>query len=328
MATLTVYCVAGANTGLDSNCYRYSDPSTWADIHDNADGTGTTVSNASFYAALVQSSTTSNRWAEIDRGFYLFDTSALPDNANISSATLSLYGSSKADTGSWSPSINIYSANPAATNNIVNADYDQVGTTPYSTAITYANWSTTGYNDFALNATGIAAISKDGITKFSSREVTYDVANTAPTWASNKVASFTIYTADNGDAYRPKLVINYTTGQIIDTSDAMTIGEANTNIRTLLSTISDALSITDAITALKGITSTVVDAINLSDFITTARTFVTTIIDSITMSETINVKRLWDRDTKTTSTYTNDTKTTSSYTNDSKTSSSWTNDSK
>jgi len=71
-----------------------------------------------FYADNV-----SARWRIIFRSIVLFYTASLPDDAVIGSAVLSLYGSSKTDGLSTSPSVNIYSSNPASNTTIESADY-------------------------------------------------------------------------------------------------------------------------------------------------------------------------------------------------------------
>ena len=65
-----------------------------------------------------------------------------------------------------------------------------------------------GYYDFILNATGLAAISKTGITKIGLRESAYDAPNIAPPWVSGHGRTLYIRYADDG-SYKPKLVITY-----------------------------------------------------------------------------------------------------------------------
>lgn len=174
---------------------------------------GTDSDDATWDAACVRfiSNVDANKWARLSRGIALFDTSGLLGDDVISSATLSLYGLSKKDDDGWLPSINIYSAAPASNTALVAGDFDSLGTTPFcDTPITYANWSITGYNDFVLNAAGLAAISKGGITKFGVRNANYDVAGTPPTWtATERSAELWWHQAEVEIAYNPKLTITY-----------------------------------------------------------------------------------------------------------------------
>ncbi len=151
-----------------------------------------------------------NLWTYLIRGIALFDTSFLPDDAIIESAVLSLYGAAKMDGLSVAPSTNIYSANPASNTDLESSDFVNVGTIAFcDEPITYAAWVTNGYNDFILNAEGLAAISKTGVTKIGIRNANYDAAGVAPAWKRNSSSGVEWYQADKGSGYEPKLVIEY-----------------------------------------------------------------------------------------------------------------------
>ena len=149
-------------------------------------------------------------WNILGRYIATLDTSALTSGATISAATFSIYGSAKLDPAANTPTVNVYGSTPNANNNLANGDYGQLGSTAYcDTALTYANQTTGAYNDFAFNATGIAAISLTGITKLGLRNANYDVASTKPTLSTNET-SFEIRSADyTGTGSDPKLVITY-----------------------------------------------------------------------------------------------------------------------
>ena len=86
------------------------------------------------------------------------------------------YGYYKAESPSYSPSINVYSAEPANSANIVPGDYNSLGTVAYcDTPITYGDFDLSGYNEFVLNEVGIEAINKAGVTNFGWRDVVGDV---------------------------------------------------------------------------------------------------------------------------------------------------------
>jgi len=181
---------------------------TWASLHD---GTGWTAEPSVTGTSIVYigSHATTSKWTYLVRSFYLFDTSSLPDDAVISAATLSIYGYNKQDDQGWTPNICIYSSNPASNTDLVAADYTTPGTTGFSNTITYAGWSTTGYNDFTLNSSGIAAISKTGVSKFGARNANYDVANSPPSWVASKTSMLLGYFSEQGSGYKPKLVVTY-----------------------------------------------------------------------------------------------------------------------
>jgi hypothetical protein len=177
-----------------------------------AAGSAAADTGGTAYAFYFHAGTTSGQFDEIRRSIFLFDTSSIPDGDTVDSATLSLSGSSKNDDLVVTPDLNIYSSAPASNTALVAGDYDSLGGTAFSTAITYANLSTTGYNDFALNATGLLAITKTGVSKFGGRNANKDVANSAPAWTSNLDAGFIVYMAEEvaaGDQ-RPKLVVTHT----------------------------------------------------------------------------------------------------------------------
>ena len=91
---------------------------------------------------------------------------------------------------------------------------------------TYANYSISGYNDFTLNANGIAAISKTGISKFSARNANYDVAASSPPWVDSGLSSLYFYMAEQGTGYKPKLVVTYDTLTPKTSADAGSGGES------------------------------------------------------------------------------------------------------
>jgi len=76
--------------------------------------------------------------------------------------------------------------------------------------VPYGNWSTTGYNDYELNAAGKAAVDFTGVSKFSIRNPEYDVAVSQPTnTGTPQVTSVRFRQADFGAATMPKLVIEW-----------------------------------------------------------------------------------------------------------------------
>lgn len=198
-------------TTVDGRCTHYnSSGDTWSNIR-NGSGIGgdvqdtTTQDEGTFLQAHG-----SNNWQQIARTIFLFDTSSIPDTGAIQSATLSIRGYYKEDPQSWGIGLNVYSSNPSSNTSLANGDYDSLGTIPFSSTIEYDDFSTSGYNDFSLNANGIANISKTGVSKFGMREANYDAANIEPTWASSAMAYFAVRYADySGTDNDPKLVVVY-----------------------------------------------------------------------------------------------------------------------
>ena len=100
---------------------------------------------------------TSGNWRQIIRAHVMFDTSAInAGGRNQIQPPSPSMGPARQIKLVLQPASNIYSSTAASTNALVNADYSQVGNaTAFSTDIPYSAWSTRGYNNFALNASGI-----------------------------------------------------------------------------------------------------------------------------------------------------------------------------
>ena len=206
------------STTVDGEAYVGVSDALWAAKHDAANADFVTPSAVDTYAEITAPGST-GYFFYLGRSYFLFSIS-LPASATKTAATLSLYGSAKGDTYPWGIASNIYSGVPTDNNDIVVADYNKAkfgyGASAYSTAITYANWliGSPFWNDFALNAAGLANIPLSGVAKFGWRESVYDAvsdAGTAPaTSASTQYAGyFAAYTADKGAGYKPKLVVTY-----------------------------------------------------------------------------------------------------------------------
>ncbi len=211
--TDTYYPDADPETSsVDGQVVSDSANGTWASIHDGTTGYAAYPSGQGT-AAYISADTGTNGWDGLSRTFLLFDTANLPDTNTVSSATLSGKTIAK-NNQSWSTTYNIYSSNPASNSDLVTADFDEVGTTPFSTAVAYASFANDSWNDWTLNASGISAVSKTGVSKFSFREATYDVANTAPTWVSGGFERIVLYSTESsaGTSDDSKLVVVHSAG--------------------------------------------------------------------------------------------------------------------
>ncbi len=188
---------------------------TWATLIAAA-GTNARPTTSQTSVAYIVSDSVTDRWRELWRAIYLFDTNALPSGVVISTATFSVYGFQKADTGGWTPTTNIYGSTPATDTDLIASDFATVASTPFcDTVITYANWDTSGFNDFILNTAGLSALNTavvgDGILKLGLRNANYDVAGVAPSpWASTRAAGVRGTFAEQGVGFLPKLVVTYT----------------------------------------------------------------------------------------------------------------------
>jgi hypothetical protein len=153
-------------------------------------------------------SATTNQFGRLWRDIALYDTSTIPAGATITSAVLSLYfDNSGTFTTLGTPDLHCCSSSPASNISLVNADYSQLGSTSFGSI---ANASVAiGYNDITVNASGLANVTKAGISKFGWR-ISWDILNSfGGSWGDNRSGGWRyFYMADNG-SNKPKLVVTY-----------------------------------------------------------------------------------------------------------------------
>lgn len=192
---------------VDGSVDHLGDPSDWASLRAAAGNeVSYTTDNRPFG---INSSATANKWRSLYRLIYLFNTAALPDDAIIDGAVLSLFGSSKTDNLGINPSAVVVSSAPASNTVLAAGDFDSLGVVALSNVIAYADWSITGYNDFTLNAAGLALISKTGITKLGIKDYYYDLLGNTPAYSASKTSYVWSWMAEKGTTYRPRLVVTY-----------------------------------------------------------------------------------------------------------------------
>lgn len=202
--TLTQYPASiGANNPVAGHVRFGGSNDTFATIRGGTVGIAGTNNDV---GARIAAGDSSNGYNSMRRGIALFDTSSLTTDAIISEATLSFYVNSKSDT--MSQSVGITSVSLASDTALVDADYNvtNFGSTRFATDKTIASISTSAYNDWLLNTSGINATSKTANSKFALR-VSCDIDNSAPTWSSSADASINVNFVDTN---LPKLVIIYT----------------------------------------------------------------------------------------------------------------------
>jgi len=217
--TSTFYPDADQSSSQDGwVVYQYGSGSgvAWATLRNNVTGSGTGGEENPFSFMWMLSDSNSPNWRTIGRSLFGFDISSIGDDT-IDSATLSLYGDYKKDDLDATPDVNVYSVAPVSNTSMSTDDYDAFGITAYSTAITYANYDTTDYNDFVLNAAGItyleSELADDGIANMGTRNANHDVANSAPVHISSKQSQFNCYFSEEaGTTKDPKLVVVHSAG--------------------------------------------------------------------------------------------------------------------
>ncbi len=148
----------------------------------------------------------------ISRSVLYFDTSALPDDCIINSATLRLLKhTSLADTSSWILQVQsgmpTYPYDPPDIDDYYYEYYSGNGGTLPSNLM-----GGTGWKNITLSATGRSWISKTGTTKFMLRDGTYDIPDDYPPPSDpNHDNYFFFFTYEYGAG--PQLVVTYETTQ-------------------------------------------------------------------------------------------------------------------
>jgi hypothetical protein len=200
----TTTCDGGA--GHDNNT-----TAVWTTIQQATDGThasdtATTIGDANMGMLGIRKRGSGNEG--ICRSHTGFDTSAISTD-DIVAAIAVIYVTTTATSSGTSPNNIILTDSSGIASNtaVTTADYDQIGDsvgapTKWSTGVAISGLSTSTYEEFSLNATGIAGIQKSGVTNIGWRheaDVTAD-ANPA-TGIDYIVASSADETGTSQDPY-------------------------------------------------------------------------------------------------------------------------------
>lgn len=207
--TTTVYPAAGNTEPWDGMVRIQSANTTFSALNNQTTGQNAYATETVTMGIRIQSSTTSDQFAQIARGVFGFDTSAVGADS-ISSAVLSFYGNGSVLSALGHVDIEVVSHTPTSESSISTADYNysKYGTTSLATAINTASFSTSGYNDFTLNASGQAYINGSGNTFFATFTAWEKADTFGGSWASSSSTQVNVYHADQtGTSSDPKLVI-------------------------------------------------------------------------------------------------------------------------
>lgn len=184
--------------------------------------------------------TSGSNWREVSRSIFGFDTSSINDTDSVSSATFSLYGTA-VDDGAFDQDLVLDRNVPPsgggsfAASDFNIANWDEVEQA--SNRIDLGSFNTSGYNDWTLNATGMANIDNTGETWFGIRGSS-DFDNSAPTWVSGDIANAQAYYADEtGTAKDPALTVEH--------SDAPAVGGTIQDLSYVYDVLGNITSITD-----------------------------------------------------------------------------------
>jgi hypothetical protein len=188
--TLTVY-----STSSDGNIYNSG--SNYNTVRSASSGT---VNSTRSYISIGQWKTGLPATYYIYRGFVFFNTSALPSNAYLDNATLSLY--KKDDYSTTDFDITIQNGQPTYPHNpMQSSDYNRNYYSGNGGTLNTSGF-TSGYNAIKLN--DLRWINKTGTTKLCLRS-SKDIGGTAPTGSEY----INIQSSEFLGMCPPKLVINY-----------------------------------------------------------------------------------------------------------------------
>jgi hypothetical protein len=204
--TLTVYPVPGITKDGE---VAYQNLSSGVSFSTARNANGTNAFSSTNFGVGIQSSNVENLWSFFHRYIGLFDTSSLTSAAIISAATISFNRAPQwYPVNAFSTYLSICSSNPSSNTSLQAGDYQTLGDTSFSNF--WINSWASGYNDLALNSSGLSNISKTGISKFGAR-IKRDLDNDPPTWAPSKMSSVPFFYANTtGTTEDPKLVVIYT----------------------------------------------------------------------------------------------------------------------
>lgn len=198
------------STSVDGQVgYNNGSGEAWATIRGQATGTTATDTSEGSTFIYVHAHTTTNLWDFFIRSMYLFDTSSLSDAVTKKSAIFRKYVTSL--TNNFTDSVSLVASTPAANTAVTTADFDQFGTTKLATDRTLSGLTTTAYNDWTLNASGLTAVELAGVTKLGLRS-TADNDNVTPTWVSGNATVVNTTSSGGGwagGANPPVLLVTY-----------------------------------------------------------------------------------------------------------------------
>ena len=189
---------------------------TWNTGHNATSGTAsyTTAANTNWVGTGCASSSTVN----ISRGFLVFDTSALPDNAVITSASVYVYVTGKTDSKNDANGfVSIVQGLQASTASLTTTDYAKAGsaiTNPIegSNRLDISTIPTTSFGRWDLNTAGLGWVSKTGVTKLALREG-HDIVNAWPSYTANQGDYISVYLSEQtGTSQDPYIEVTYITG--------------------------------------------------------------------------------------------------------------------
>lgn len=219
---------------------------TWATVRSAGSGDSAWPTGPNDYACYAGAL---GGYYKLIRGYFPFDlTGQIPAGAVITDVTLRLWCVAKASGAGGS--IGIVASTQASNTTLATSDFSQVGSTEYATRVNFSTPTTGAYNDFPLNATGIAAANAalGGVFKLALRS-SRDIDNSAPTAATESYFQ-TYFGEQTGTANDPQLVVSYSLAR--SAADALTFADGSTVDTTISGATTRKRYPTDAVAFIDG----------------------------------------------------------------------------
>jgi hypothetical protein len=173
--TTTLFPVAGATSPVDGYINNNA-IAAYATVRNASTGNASPVTDAN--APFITNYKAGTEFY-VRRSFFGFDTTIIGSDT-ISSATFSVAGTGDVGENVDADTAEIVSATPASNSDLVDDDFDQIGTTSYASKLVSSYSTTNGvYNDFTLDANGITYISSWSGVGFLAGRAGDDLSNTA-----------------------------------------------------------------------------------------------------------------------------------------------------
>ena len=177
-----------------------------------------------FSTVELDADTVSNKFVELDRTYYEFNMSnaspAIPSNSIIDSITVSIPGT---DRGTNQQGLGVQTFvltrfRPATNGTAVSSDFnkfddDKLSDNTYTSSTVHID----SYNNFTLNAAGLANFSTSGYNNYMLRNE-WDRTNTSPTWSSGAITQQDFDMWEHGD-YLAFIKVTYHASATIPTAN-------------------------------------------------------------------------------------------------------------
>ena len=169
---------------------------TWSDIRDATSGNTPVTSRSAVAMYVFHTPGRGSNVYNVTRSFYWFDTSGI--TGTVDSADLSIYGYHSGTADVIVVKSDAFGGDGGTA--LAGADFNNFDTsTPYSSEVT--SWSTSGYNDIALNSTAKTDIQNEDALIVCVMEHDHDFQDSAVSNAGYQSGAYHDYTSTTYDVH-------------------------------------------------------------------------------------------------------------------------------